>query len=108
MKDITGYFFFQSKYPNERTRQHIAERGTSPFFSHAEREERLAKNKRKSIAKTPETPYNRGRQADEENAALKAFKKLTLADRFIFYRVMQDRELCKRRICRRGADITRI
>ena len=56
----------------------------------------MAKNKRKSIAKTPETPYNRGRQDSEENAALKAFKKLTLADRFIFYRVMQDRELCKR------------
>ena len=40
--------------------------------------------------------YNKGRRGSEESAALKAFRKLTLADRFIFYKVMQDRELCRR------------
>ena len=56
----------------------------------------MAKNKRKNIAKTSGASYNKGRQDSEENAALKSFKKLTLADRFIFYKVMQDRELCRR------------
>ena len=62
-------------------------------FSHTERKQRLAKNIRKTIVKSPDASYNKGRW---EGTGLRAFKELTLADRFIFYRVMQDAELCKR------------
>ena len=83
--------------PSERNDNNIAERGTSPFFSHAEREERLAKNTRKTIAKADESSYNEDSWSSEESTMLKAaFKELTLADSFIFYKVMQDKELCKR------------
>ena len=80
------------------------------LFSHAEREEGLAKNTRKTIVKTTDASYNKDRRGSGESAALKAFRKLTLADRFIFYKVMQDKELCRRRMrrtCRRGAGTTR-
>ena len=53
----------------------------------------MAKNARKTIVKTPEAEYNKSRQ---ESAEPKPFEELTLADRFIFYKVMQDLELCKR------------
>ena len=56
----------------------------------------MAKNTRKTIVKTTDASYNKDRRGSEESAALKAFRKLTLADRFIFYKVMQDRELCRR------------
>ncbi len=74
--------------------------GQSAFcFSHAEREERLTQKKRKTIVKIPGASYNKDGQGNEKSkdqAVLKAFRELTLADRFIFYKVMQDRELCKR------------
>ena len=53
----------------------------------------MAKNTRETIVKTSAAPYNKGRQ---ENALPKALAELTLADRFIFYKVMQDAELCRR------------
>ncbi len=53
----------------------------------------MAKNTRETIVKTPAAPYNKGRQ---ENELPKALAELTLADRFIFYKVMQDAELCRR------------
>ena len=65
------------------------------LFSHAEREEGLAKNTRKTIVKTTDASYNKDRRGSEESTLLKAFKELTLADRFIFYKVMQDKELCR-------------
>ena len=53
----------------------------------------MAKNARKTIVKTPDAEYNKSRQGSAEP---KPFEELTLADRFIFYKVMQDLELCKR------------
>ena len=80
-------------------------------LSHAEREEGLAKNTRKNIVKIPDAEYNKSRQESEADTLPKPFAELTLADRFIFYKVMQDKELCRRRTrrtCLRGADIIRI
>ena len=56
----------------------------------------MAENTRKTIVKTDEASYNEDSRSSEESTMLKAFRELTLADRFIFYKVMQDRELCKR------------
>lgn len=47
----------------------------------------------KTIVKTPVASYNKGEKRKE---ALKSFESLTLADRFIFFKVMQDADLCKR------------
>ena len=44
------------------------------------------------IVKTSETSYNKDKQRKE---ALKSLENLTLADRFIFFKVMQDADLCK-------------
>ena len=86
---------FQSKYPNERNRQQYNGAWDKSFLSHAEREERLTQKKRKNIVKTSDASYNRNGQNGKIIAGPKAFKELTLADRFIFYKVMQDAELCK-------------
>ena len=56
----------------------------------------MAKNTRKTIVKTATPSYNKGRWGSEESTPPKAFRELTLADRFIFYKVMQDKELCRR------------
>ena len=40
--------------------------------------------------------YNEGRRKSTENTGPKTLEELTLADRFIFYKVMQDADLCKR------------
>ena len=56
----------------------------------------MAKNTRKTIVKTATPSYNKDRWGSEKSAPPKAFKELTLADRFIFYKVMQDKELCRR------------
>ena len=53
----------------------------------------MTQKTRKNIVKTPGTSYNKGKPGRE---ALKALEQLTLADRFIFFKVMQDAELCKR------------
>ncbi len=53
----------------------------------------MTQKKRKTIVKTPEAEYNKSRQGSAEP---KPFEELTLADRFIFYKVMRDKELCKR------------
>ncbi len=47
----------------------------------------------KTIVKTLKASYNKSRQKRE---ALKSLESLTLADRFLFFKVMQDAELCKR------------
>lgn len=47
----------------------------------------------KTIVKTLKVSYNKSRQKKE---ALKSLESLTLADRFLFFKVMQDGELCKR------------
>ena len=56
----------------------------------------MAKNARKTIVKTATPSYNKDRWGSEKSAPPKAFRELTLADRFIFYKVMQDKELCRR------------
>ena len=56
----------------------------------------MAKNTRKNIVKIPDAEYNKSRQESEEDTLPKPFAELTLADRFIFYKVMQDKELCRR------------
>ena len=55
----------------------------------------MAKNTRKNIVKIPDAEYNNGRQESKEDTLPKPLAELTLADRFIFYRVMQDKELCR-------------
>ena len=50
---------------------------------------------RKTIVKTVGPSYNKDRR-EAGDEGLKTFKELTLADRFIFYKVMQDAALCKR------------
>ena len=47
----------------------------------------------KTIVKTSKVSYNKRKQKKE---ALKSLESLTLADRFLFFKVMQDGELCKR------------
>ena len=66
------------------------------LLSHAEREGRLTQKKRKTIVKSSGASYNKDGQGSRESEALKTFRELTLADRFIFYKVMQDAALCKR------------
>lgn len=56
----------------------------------------MAKNTRKNIVKIPDAEYNKSRQESEADTLPKPFAELTLADRFIFYKVMQDKELCRR------------
>ena len=56
----------------------------------------MAKNTRKTIVKTAGSSYNKDGREDKKSAKPKAFEELTLADRFIFYKVMQDKELCRR------------
>ncbi len=89
------HLYSRTDIPTKRTKNSITECGTSLFFSHAEREERLAKNTRKTIVKTAGSSYNKDGRGIDEGTILKKFKALTLADRFIFYKVMQDAELCK-------------
>ena len=47
----------------------------------------------KTIVKTSKVSYNKSKRKRE---ALKSLESLTLADRFLFFKVMQDGELCKR------------
>ena len=56
----------------------------------------MTQKKRRTIVKTSDASYNKDGQNGKIMAEPKAFKELTLADRFIFYKVMQDKELCKR------------
>ena len=56
----------------------------------------MTKDKRKTIVKKSAVSYNESRRKSTENTIPKTLEKLTLADRFIFYKVMQDKELCKR------------
>ena len=53
----------------------------------------MTQKTRKTIVKTPDAEYNKSRQGSAEP---KPFEELTLADHFIFYKVMQDLELCRR------------
>ena len=55
----------------------------------------MTKETRKTIVKTVGPSYNKDRRKAGDEG-LKTFKELTLADRFIFYKVMQDAALCKR------------
>ncbi len=55
----------------------------------------MTQKKRKTIVKTVGPSYNKDRR-EAGDEGLKTFKELTLADRFIFYKVMQDAALCKR------------
>ena len=55
----------------------------------------MTQKTRKTIVKTVEPSYNKDRRKAGDEG-LKTFKELTLADRFIFYKVMQDAALCKR------------
>ena len=90
------------KYGNKRCRNYLARRYVLVWLSHMKnrffpcgkkRRESLTQKTRKSIVKTSGTSYNKGEEKEE---ALKTLERLTLADRFIFFKVMQDAELCKR------------
>ena len=53
----------------------------------------MTQKRQKTIVKTPTTSYNKDRRRTE---ALRTLEQLTLTDRFLFFKVMQDAELCKR------------
>ena len=55
----------------------------------------MTQKRRKTIVNTLGASYNKDGQGSKDQAVPKAFRELTLADRFIFYKVMQDKELCR-------------